>query len=100
MGVEEHQAGDIDTYHCPNCQPEHGPLTRMSPVTATWYSVYAYVASRLYVSIVCAHASIPWLATLYIVLRVDLFIYCTCVLHVQCSEEEEKLAQTRLFRDQ
>lgn len=27
VGVEEHQAGDIDTYHCPNCQPEHGPLT-------------------------------------------------------------------------
>ena len=27
VGIEEHQSADIDTYHCPNCQPEHGPLT-------------------------------------------------------------------------
>uniref|UniRef100_A0A3P8ZD69 Uncharacterized protein n=1 Tax=Esox lucius TaxID=8010 RepID=A0A3P8ZD69_ESOLU len=23
--VEEHHAVDIDVYHCPNCQPQHGP---------------------------------------------------------------------------
>ena len=27
VGIEEHQSTDIDKYHCPNCQPEHGPLT-------------------------------------------------------------------------
>jgi len=27
VGIEEHQSSDIETYHCPNCQPEHGPLT-------------------------------------------------------------------------
>eukprot|EP00731_Ephydatia_muelleri_P000114 Em0001g114a len=27
VGIEEHQAVDIESYHCPNCQPEHGPLT-------------------------------------------------------------------------
>ncbi len=27
VGIEEHQCTDIDNYHCPNCQPEHGPLT-------------------------------------------------------------------------
>ena len=27
VGIEEHQSTDIDLYHCPNCQPEHGPLT-------------------------------------------------------------------------
>lgn len=26
VGIEEYQAADIDLYHCPNCQPEHGPL--------------------------------------------------------------------------
>ncbi|GAB1606736.1 histone lysine demethylase PHF8-like [Argonauta hians] len=27
VGVQEHQASDIEIYHCPNCQKEHGPLT-------------------------------------------------------------------------
>ncbi|KAI8511679.1 Lsd1/2 complex PHD finger containing protein Phf2 [Branchiostoma belcheri] len=26
VGVEEHQAADIDKYHCPNCAKVHGPL--------------------------------------------------------------------------
>ncbi|KAK3610617.1 hypothetical protein CHS0354_009076 [Potamilus streckersoni] len=26
VGVKEHQAVDIEIYHCPNCQVEHGPL--------------------------------------------------------------------------
>ncbi|KAL5013885.1 hypothetical protein ScPMuIL_008155 [Solemya velum] len=26
VGVQEHQAADIETYHCPNCQLLHGPL--------------------------------------------------------------------------
>lgn len=26
VGVQEHQASDIEIYHCPNCQLEHGPL--------------------------------------------------------------------------
>lgn len=26
IGIEEFQGNDIETYHCPNCQPEHGPL--------------------------------------------------------------------------
>ena len=26
VGIEEFQGNDIETYHCPNCQPEHGPL--------------------------------------------------------------------------
>lgn len=26
VGVQEHQASDIEIYHCPNCQIEHGPL--------------------------------------------------------------------------
>lgn len=25
VGVEEDAAADIDLYHCPNCQPLHGP---------------------------------------------------------------------------
>ena len=32
VGIEEHQSTDIDNYHCPNCQPEHGPLTCKSLV--------------------------------------------------------------------
>ncbi|ELU14865.1 hypothetical protein CAPTEDRAFT_225898 [Capitella teleta] len=26
VGIHEHQASDIETYHCPNCQPVYGPL--------------------------------------------------------------------------
>ncbi|XP_012941200.1 lysine-specific demethylase 7A [Aplysia californica] len=26
VGVQEHQAVDIEIYHCPNCTPKHGPL--------------------------------------------------------------------------
>ncbi|CAC5396487.1 PHF8 [Mytilus coruscus] len=26
VGVQEHQASDIEIYHCPNCQLTHGPL--------------------------------------------------------------------------
>ncbi|XP_041347850.1 histone lysine demethylase PHF8-like isoform X2 [Gigantopelta aegis] len=26
VGVQEHQASDIEIYHCPNCQVQHGPL--------------------------------------------------------------------------
>ncbi|KAL3853526.1 hypothetical protein ACJMK2_017061 [Sinanodonta woodiana] len=26
VGVKEHQAVDIEIYHCPNCQVQHGPL--------------------------------------------------------------------------
>ena len=28
VDIEEHQGNDIDTYHCPRCVPEHGPLIR------------------------------------------------------------------------
>ncbi|BFZ10607.1 hypothetical protein BsWGS_13645 [Bradybaena similaris] len=26
VGVQEHQAADIEIYHCPKCTPKHGPL--------------------------------------------------------------------------
>ena len=26
VGIEEGQAAEVETYHCPNCQEEHGPL--------------------------------------------------------------------------
>ena len=26
VGVQEHQAADIEIYHCPACTPRHGPL--------------------------------------------------------------------------
>lgn len=26
VSIEEHQAADIDLYHCPECQKTHGPL--------------------------------------------------------------------------
>ncbi|GFN93455.1 lysine-specific demethylase 7b-like, partial [Plakobranchus ocellatus] len=26
VGVQEHQAADIEIYHCPECTPKHGPL--------------------------------------------------------------------------
>lgn len=28
VGIEEHQASDIERYHCPECALLHGPLTR------------------------------------------------------------------------
>ncbi|XP_031568389.1 lysine-specific demethylase 7B-like [Actinia tenebrosa] len=27
VGIQEHQASDIERYHCPNCSSVHGPLT-------------------------------------------------------------------------
>ncbi|KXJ21067.1 Lysine-specific demethylase 7A [Exaiptasia diaphana] len=27
VGIQEHQASDIERYHCPNCSAVHGPLT-------------------------------------------------------------------------
>ncbi|ESO88867.1 hypothetical protein LOTGIDRAFT_125461 [Lottia gigantea] len=30
VGVQEHQAADIEIFHCPNCQKKHGPLVLKS----------------------------------------------------------------------
>ncbi len=40
VGIEEHQSTDIDLYHCPNCQPEHGPLTCMYEHMSTGTHMY------------------------------------------------------------
>ena len=42
VGIEEHQSSDIETYHCPNCQPEHGPLTREWLQDSVLDSLYSF----------------------------------------------------------
>lgn len=38
VGIEEHQASDIERYHCPDCALLHGPLTCkwMSSLLSLW----------------------------------------------------------------
>ena len=39
VDIEERQAGDIDTYHCPNCQKTHGPL-KCKIIASYFYLVF------------------------------------------------------------
>lgn len=41
--IEEHYAGDIDVYHCPNCEPIHGPSLSKFVLVKCFCSVPASV---------------------------------------------------------
>ena len=45
VGIEEHQAPDIERYHCPECTTMHGPLTREFPLLK---SMLLFCAIRAY----------------------------------------------------
>lgn len=46
VGVQEHQASDIEIYHCPNCQLTHGPL--LCKYTHYDKKIYMHVSCYMY----------------------------------------------------
>ena len=84
VGIQERQSSDIEIYHCPNCQEEHGPLVRKFTLLQSCFvrsQLATVTATRLNLwSLLCEGGQ----ATKQ-------------VLSV-CSKEKEKFAQTGLFR--